>query len=183
MLARWARSERASPSARSRSLGLSCALALATFASLYFARRALGQAQEQIRLGQRQLEQTQREIELSRREVEEAHRPVVVPIIIPGRPNLVPQSVSRGPSDYPLRPWSTSKMLRQIRAIAQTLAPPPEVARPRESPSTPIPQVGPVLKTPLREHALRIQRCGLLDGCAPARSREASQGVRSLQGQ
>lgn len=79
------------------------ALALATFASLHFARRALGQAQEQIRLGQRQLEQTQREIELSRREVEEAHRPVVVPVIIAGRPHLA-QSVSRGPSDYPMRP-------------------------------------------------------------------------------
>jgi hypothetical protein len=79
------------------------ALALATFVSLYFARRALGQAQEQIRLGQRQLEQTQREIELSRREVEEAHRPVVVPVVIAGRPHLA-QSVSRGPSDYPLRP-------------------------------------------------------------------------------
>jgi hypothetical protein len=79
------------------------ALALATFVSLYFARRALGQAQEQIMLGQRQLEQTQREIELSRREVEEAHRPVVVPVVIAGRPHLS-QSVSRGPSDYPMRP-------------------------------------------------------------------------------
>jgi uncharacterized membrane-anchored protein YhcB (DUF1043 family) len=56
------------------------ALAVATFVSLYFARRALKQAQQQITLGQEQLEQTQREIELSRREVEEAHRPVVVPI-------------------------------------------------------------------------------------------------------
>jgi hypothetical protein len=42
------------------------ALAVATFVSLHFARRAL--------------KQTQREIELSRHEVEEAHRPVVVPI-------------------------------------------------------------------------------------------------------
>lgn len=81
------------------------ALALATFVSLYFARRALGQAQEQIRLGQGQLEQTQREIELSRREVEEAHRPVVVPVVIAGRPQLG-KSVSRGPSDYPMRPFT-----------------------------------------------------------------------------
>jgi hypothetical protein len=35
------------------------ALAVATFVSLYFARRALAQAQQQIRLGQEQLEQTQ----------------------------------------------------------------------------------------------------------------------------
>ncbi len=42
------------------------ALAVATFVSLIFARRAL--------------KQTQREIELSRREVEEAHRPVLVPL-------------------------------------------------------------------------------------------------------
>lgn len=67
------------------------ALALATFVSLCFARRALGQAQEQIRLGQGQLEQTQREIELSRREVEEAHRPVVVPVVIAGRPSWASQ--------------------------------------------------------------------------------------------
>lgn len=57
------------------------ALAVATFASLGFARRSLGQMQEQIKLGQRQLAQTQREIELSRREVEEAHRPVLVPVV------------------------------------------------------------------------------------------------------
>jgi hypothetical protein len=57
------------------------ALAIATFLSLSFARRSLGQMQEQIKLGQQQLEQTQREIELSRSEVEEAHRPVVVPIV------------------------------------------------------------------------------------------------------
>jgi hypothetical protein len=56
------------------------ALAAATFISLYFARRALNQAQQQIRLGQEQLKQTQHEIELSRREVEEAHRPVLVPV-------------------------------------------------------------------------------------------------------
>jgi hypothetical protein len=56
------------------------ALAAATFVSLWFARGALNQTQQQIKLGQRQLEQTQSEIELSRREVEEAHRPVVVPI-------------------------------------------------------------------------------------------------------
>jgi hypothetical protein len=55
------------------------ALAVATFVSLYFARRLLGQTQQQITLGQEQLEQTQREIALSRREVEEAHRPVLVP--------------------------------------------------------------------------------------------------------
>jgi hypothetical protein len=57
------------------------ALAAATFASLFFARRSLGQMQQQIKLGQAQLEQTQREIELSRSEVEEAHRPVLVPIV------------------------------------------------------------------------------------------------------
>jgi hypothetical protein len=94
------------------------ALALATFASLYFARRALGQAQEQIRLGQRQLEQTQREIELSRREVEEAHRPVVVPVVIAGRPYLA-QSVSRGPSDYPMRPcvMESGKLIVPVQNI------------------------------------------------------------------
>jgi hypothetical protein len=59
------------------------ALAVATFASLRFARRSLGQMQQQIKLGQHQLEQTQREIELSRSEVEEAHRPVVVPVADP----------------------------------------------------------------------------------------------------
>lgn len=80
------------------------ALALATFASLYFARRALGQAQEQIRLGQRQLEQTQREIELSRREVEEAHRPVVVPVVVARPPEFVPLPVNKNRSSYPLRP-------------------------------------------------------------------------------
>jgi hypothetical protein len=57
------------------------ALAAATFVSLYFARRSLGQMQQQIKLGQAQLAQTQREIELSRSEVEEAHRPVLVPIV------------------------------------------------------------------------------------------------------
>ncbi|HEV2944278.1 MAG TPA: hypothetical protein VGX26_04100 [Solirubrobacteraceae bacterium] len=57
------------------------ALAAATFVSLYFARRSLGQTQKQIKLGQAQLEQTQREIELSRSEVEEAHRPVLVPVV------------------------------------------------------------------------------------------------------
>lgn len=57
------------------------ALAAATFVSLYFARRSLGQMQQQIKLGQAQLAQTQREIELSRSEVEEAHRPVLVPVV------------------------------------------------------------------------------------------------------
>ncbi len=55
------------------------ALAVATFVSLYFARRSINQTQQQIKLGQQQLEQTQREIELSRAEVEQAHRPVIVP--------------------------------------------------------------------------------------------------------
>jgi hypothetical protein len=59
------------------------ALAAATFVSLYFARRSLGQMQQQIKLGQAQLGQTQREIELSRSEVEEAHRPVLVPVVDP----------------------------------------------------------------------------------------------------
>ena len=40
------------------------ALAVATFVSLLFARRTLGQMQQQIKLGQKQLEQTQAEIEL-----------------------------------------------------------------------------------------------------------------------
>lgn len=57
------------------------ALAVATFVSLLFARRTLGQMQQQIKLGQKQLEQTQAEIELSRSEVEEAHRPVLVPVV------------------------------------------------------------------------------------------------------
>lgn len=51
------------------------ALAVATFASLIFARRALNQ--------------TQREIELSRREIEEAHRPVLVPLADSRRMNDV----------------------------------------------------------------------------------------------
>jgi hypothetical protein len=55
-------------------------LAVAMFVSLIFARRALGQTQQQIKLGQQQLAQTQREIAPSRTEVEEAHRPVVVPL-------------------------------------------------------------------------------------------------------
>jgi hypothetical protein len=57
------------------------ALAVATFVSLFFARRSIKQTQQQIELGQRQLAQTQREIELSRKEVEEAHRPVLSPIV------------------------------------------------------------------------------------------------------
>jgi hypothetical protein len=57
------------------------ALATATFVSLFFARRTLGQMQQQIKLGQEQLVQTQAEIALSRREVEEAHRPVLVPVV------------------------------------------------------------------------------------------------------
>ncbi len=80
------------------------ALAVATFASLYFARRALGQAHEQIRLGQKQLEQTQHEIELSRREVEEAHRPVVVPVAVAHPPETVPLPVNKNRTSYPLRP-------------------------------------------------------------------------------
>jgi hypothetical protein len=56
------------------------ALALATFVSLFFARRSIRQNQEQIKLGQEQLKQTQREIEVSRKEVEQAHRPVLVPV-------------------------------------------------------------------------------------------------------
>jgi hypothetical protein len=96
------------------------ALAAATLISLRFARRALGQAQEQIRLGQKQLEQTQREIELSRREVEEAHRPVVVPVIIAGRTDLAASpSVSRSRSDYPLRPCvlESSKLVVPVQNI------------------------------------------------------------------
>jgi hypothetical protein len=81
------------------------ALALATFVSLYFARRALGQAQEQIKLGQKQLEQTQREIELSRREVEEAHRPVLVPVIIAQRSQMIPLPVNMARTSYPLHPF------------------------------------------------------------------------------
>jgi heme exporter protein D len=75
------------------------ALAVATFVSLFFARRSIRQNQEQIKQGQEQLEQTQREIELSRKEVEEAHRPVLVPVLLT-RPS-VSRSVSsrsgRGP--------------------------------------------------------------------------------------
>jgi len=55
-------------------------LAVVTLLCLFFARRALGQTQAQIRLGQAQLKQTQEEIALSRREAEEAHRPVVIPV-------------------------------------------------------------------------------------------------------
>lgn len=55
------------------------ALALATFVSLFFARRALNKTQAQIELGQSQLKQTQKEIELSRKEVEQAHRPILIP--------------------------------------------------------------------------------------------------------
>lgn len=80
------------------------ALAVATFVSLYFARRALAQAQQQIRLGQEQLEQTQREIELSRREVEEAHRPVVVPVVVARPPEMIPLPINKGRTSYPLRP-------------------------------------------------------------------------------
>ena len=56
------------------------ALALATFVSLFFARRALNKTQAQIELGQSQLKQTQEDIALSRNEVEEAHRPVIIPV-------------------------------------------------------------------------------------------------------
>ncbi|HEY4811541.1 MAG TPA: hypothetical protein VIH71_10840 [Solirubrobacteraceae bacterium] len=57
------------------------ALAVATFVSLFFARRSIKQTQDQIEIGQQQLQQTQREIELSRREVEEAQRPLIVPVV------------------------------------------------------------------------------------------------------
>jgi hypothetical protein len=43
------------------------ALAVATFVSLLFARRTLGQMQQQIKLGQKQLEQTQAEMAPSRK--------------------------------------------------------------------------------------------------------------------
>lgn len=78
------------------------ALAAATFASLIFARRSLGQMQQQIKLGQAQLGQTQAEIALSRREVEEAHRPVVVPVVV-ARPSSM-ASVSASSLTAPERP-------------------------------------------------------------------------------
>jgi hypothetical protein len=86
------------------------ALALATFVSLYFARRSINQTQEQIKLGQRQLAQTQREIELSRQEVEQAQRPVLVPFQRSGtaikfRGSEIPAdggpTISENPADLP----------------------------------------------------------------------------------
>ncbi|HEV3310274.1 MAG TPA: hypothetical protein VG815_07135 [Chloroflexota bacterium] len=71
------------------------ALALATFVSLFFARRALNKTQAQIELGQSQLKQTQEDIELSRKEVEEAHRPVVVPVLVARVPASTSVSSSR----------------------------------------------------------------------------------------
>jgi hypothetical protein len=56
------------------------ALALATFVSLFFARRSINQTQTAIELSQAQLTQTQEEITISRQEVEQAQRPVVVPV-------------------------------------------------------------------------------------------------------
>jgi hypothetical protein len=90
------------------------ALAVATFVSLFFARRSIKQTQDQIKLGQQQightqmaielsqaqLAQTQSEIELSRREVEEAHRPVVVSLVDHGR-----QVTIANGEDVPVRPW------------------------------------------------------------------------------
>lgn len=81
-------------------------LAVATFVSLFFARRSIKLGQQQIEqtqmaieLSQAQLAQTQSEIELSRREVEEAHRPVVVPLVDHGRH----VTIANG-EDVPVRP-------------------------------------------------------------------------------